>query len=101
MPQDDSKRITVYVPDNTYDELMAIADKSGVKPSHFFAMALVRGAREMSQDLVPPTVQDVFKDPELLGAIFAVVQEQGFAGHGPLTKAMEAVRAILLPPERQ
>ena len=49
-------RITVPVPDETRDELYAYAAASGLKSSHFFAMALVAGARQLGSLLAPGRV---------------------------------------------
>lgn len=47
------KRVIVSVPEETHEELVTLAERSGVRRSHFLAMAVVLGARVLDRQLNP------------------------------------------------
>ena len=46
-------RVTVIVPPETRDEVVKLAELSGVKPTTFMSMALIAGARQLARQMAP------------------------------------------------
>ena len=94
----ESRRITVRLRPDAYDEVMAIMDKAGLTQAQFFPMALIIGARRIEEQMFPEKATDILT-PEVIGEITRALIASGQVPEpgrpGPISLLTSAVAGIL------
>jgi hypothetical protein len=58
-------KLSVTIPDETYDEIKSLAAKKHVKLSHLVAEALAEKAQRIKEDEFIQQVNNIFEDPDV------------------------------------
>jgi hypothetical protein len=58
-------KLSVTIPDTTYQDIKALASDHNVKLSHLVAEALAEKARKMKEEALLRRINNAFQDPEI------------------------------------